>query len=703
MKKLYLCLLALVLPISAQSWRTAYYFQPFSSRLPITSAPFSKYTHVTQANVLATYNSAYNTCGLDTDSYVLTGHISEFVNAVHGAGAKALVTMMGDSARVAAMQTCTDSAHINQFVSAISNFVNNNGYDGFDLDWEAGIIDTQWENLVRNLRVALPGKVISVSVTVTERFIVAAVQSSLDQANIMNYDRDSGLYTGNWATDAWYNSATLAGGDTNHPTAEMDVQYYIGASVAPSKIGIGLPFYARIKQGCLAGYLSGSTCTLGIFASLQSYASGDASTNPRTAINYNDLLSSTYWANGTKVWDAVHGAQYIQYNAGGTNQAFVPYTGVEQIQAAANYVKTNGLGGIMTYELSGEYISTATGDARYPLSTALYQDMIGGSGTTAPSITPVSQLPAGTVSMAYSALLSATGTGPITWSVASGSLPAGLGLNASTGAISGTPTTAGTSTFTIQASNSIGSNTQTFSLTVNTNSTAPVITTTSPLPAGTVNTAYLTTLSATGTGPIRWSLSSGTLTAGLSLNASTGAISGTPTAAGTSTFTVLANNSAGSSIAALSLTINAPVAGQQSVQLTPNSGSGSSATFTVSVMDGNGYTAVSQVALLVGSSGVNGCYVQYAPATRTIYLAANDGVTWSAATAGSSATLQNSQCSVRAGLVSSSGSGNTFKVAIPIAFSRSYAGSRSLLTFGADTFGLSTGWQTSGAWTVTKR
>src|SRR6185369_10435604 len=193
MKKLYLCLLALVLPISAQSWRTAYYFQPFSSRLPITSAPFSKYTHVTQANVLATYNSAYNTCGLDTDSYVLTGHISEFVNAVHGAGAKALVTMMGDSARVAAMQTCTDSAHINQFVSAISNFVNNNGYDGFDLDWEAGIIDTQWENLVRNLRVALPGKVISVSVTVTERFIVAAVQSSLDQANIMNYDRDSGL------------------------------------------------------------------------------------------------------------------------------------------------------------------------------------------------------------------------------------------------------------------------------------------------------------------------------------------------------------------------------------------------------------------------------------------------------------------------------------------------------------------------------
>lgn len=66
-------------------------------------------------------------------------------------------------------------------------------------------------------------------------------------------------------------------------------------------------------------------------------------------------------------------------------------------------------------------------------------------------------LPNGQVQVAYSATLQATGgTTPYTWSVSSGSLPAGLTLTASSGAISGTPTTAGTSSFTIQVADSAG-------------------------------------------------------------------------------------------------------------------------------------------------------------------------------------------------------------------------------------------------------
>ncbi|MBR1603668.1 MAG: putative Ig domain-containing protein, partial [Synergistaceae bacterium] len=134
---------------------------------------------------------------------------------------------------------------------------------------------------------------------------------------------------------------------------------------------------------------------------------------------------------------------------------------------------------------------------------------------TAPTIT-TSSLAAGTVGTAYSTTLTASGTTPITWSVSSGSLPTGLSLNASTGIISGTPSAAGTFSFTVTASNSAGSNTKSLSITVSTaasTGTAPVITTAS-LATGTVGTAYNVTLTATGTTPITFSISSGTLPTG---------------------------------------------------------------------------------------------------------------------------------------------------------------------------------------------
>jgi hypothetical protein len=88
---------------------------------------------------------------------------------------------------------------------------------------------------------------------------------------------------------------------------------------------------------------------------------------------------------------------------------------------------------------------------------------------------------------------------------------------------------------------------------------APTITTSSPLPAGTVGSAYSQTITATGDATITFSVTSGTLPAGLSL-ASNGALTGTPTTAGASTFTVTATNGVSPDDAdSFSLTINAAV------------------------------------------------------------------------------------------------------------------------------------------------
>ena len=91
--------------------------------------------------------------------------------------------------------------------------------------------------------------------------------------------------------------------------------------------------------------------------------------------------------------------------------------------------------------------------------------------------------------------------------------------------------------------------------TISENATAAPSITTDTLPNGKVGEAYSQTLSADGTTPIKWSISGGTLPDGLSLNKDTGKISGTPTAAGSSTFTVKATNSAGSDTKELSIVI----------------------------------------------------------------------------------------------------------------------------------------------------
>ena len=98
--------------------------------------------------------------------------------------------------------------------------------------------------------------------------------------------------------------------------------------------------------------------------------------------------------------------------------------------------------------------------------------------------------------------------------------------------------------------------------------------TTDTLPNGKVGGAYSHTLTADGTAPITWSIDSGNLPAGLSLNKDTGEISGTPTAEGTSTFTVKAENSTGSVTKELSITIAKAAPTEYTVRFNANGGGG---------------------------------------------------------------------------------------------------------------------------------
>src|ERR1035437_926223 len=160
------------------------------------------------------------------------------------------------------------------------------------------------------------------------------------------------------------------------------------------------------------------------------------------------------------------------------------------------------------------------------------------------TVTAASSLPAGTVGVPYNQklpLVANGGTPPYAWSLIAGSVP-GLSFDPSILTIGGTPSTAGAFNFTIQATDSANlTATRSLSLTVNPASLS--ITTARQLPDARLNQPYTQSIAASGgLPPYRWSTSG--LPAGLTINSTTGQITGTPTAAGSFGIAITVSDSA---------------------------------------------------------------------------------------------------------------------------------------------------------------
>jgi hypothetical protein len=296
-----------------------------------------------------------------------------------------------------------------------------------------------------------------------------------------------------------------------------------------------LPAGLTLSSG---GLLSGTptTAATDTFTVTATDAAGATATHDYTFVVNPAITFTTTTLPGATV-----GATYSQQLAttGGTTPlTFAVTTGT--LPAGLTLSGTGLLSGTPTAAGAATFTVTAT-DANNTTATQGY------TVTVSPALAlTTGTLPAGTVGTPYSQQLAATGgTTPLTFAVTSGTPPTGLTLS-TTGLLAGTPTTAGTSTFDVTATDAAGATaTATYTVNVTQGTSQGITFTTTTLPPATVGAAYSQPINVTGgVSPITLAVTAGTLPPGLTLS-TTGLLAGTPTTAGTATFTITATDLVG--------------------------------------------------------------------------------------------------------------------------------------------------------------
>ena len=315
------------------------------------------------------------------------------------------------------------------------------------------------------------------------------------------------------------NSPTSASGTVGSP-----FNYQITASRGPASFGaVGLP--SGLSVNSTTGIISGTPTQSGLFASTISAFNGNGTGSRSLEISIlpqPPVLTSTTTANGT-----VGSAFSYQITASGS---------------PASYAATMLPAGLSLDPSTGAITGTPTAVGNTTITLSATNSEGTGSGNLTIRVVPArpeitsATTANGTVGSAFSYQIAASGSPA---SYAATMLPAGLSLDPSTGAITGTPTAVGNTTITLSATNSEG--TGSGNLTIRVVPARPEITSATTA-NGTVGSAFSYQIAASGP-PTSYAAKK--LPKGLTLNASTGAITGTPMAAGNTTITLSATNSEG--------------------------------------------------------------------------------------------------------------------------------------------------------------
>ncbi|WP_425520907.1 putative Ig domain-containing protein [Xanthomonas hortorum] len=359
---------------------------------------------------------------------------------------------------------------------------------------------------------------------------------------------DAGSFTGNQAY-----SLTVAGPNLVLPASTLPAgtagQAY-SAAITPATGGTA-PYSYALTAGALptgvvvdvaTGGLSGTPTVAGTFNFTLTVSDSTPSPAAQASRSYTlTIAAPVIVVAPTALPAATRGTAYSQVltASGGT----APYTyavSAGSVPAGLTLASNGTLSGNPTAEGSFNFTVTAT-DANTFTAAQAYALTV-----ASPNLAlPASTLPAGTAGQAYAATIAPAtgGTAPYSYALTAGALPTGVVVDVATGALSGTPTVAGTFNFTLTVSDSTPSPAAQASRSYTLTIAAPVVVIApTALPAAMRGTAYSQALSASGgTAPYTYAVSAGNVPAGLTL-AGNGTLSGNPTVEGSFNFTVTATD-----------------------------------------------------------------------------------------------------------------------------------------------------------------
>ncbi|HEU4534615.1 MAG TPA: glycoside hydrolase family 18 protein, partial [Polyangiaceae bacterium] len=349
---------------ASDPWLMGYYVGYLRSEMPPAEVPYETMTHLAVGAALPRVDGS-----LDTSFYLGNAEglalVDDLVARAEAAGTKPILMVGGAGTHDGFVGAASDSNRA-AFVANLVTFARAHGFDGLDLDWEP--IETADQAplgaLAADLRAAWPGVLLTLPINyLNVNFQVAdpwfaAVAPLFNQMNVMTYAMP---FDGEgW--QSWHSSALDGEGGTTPTSVDSSLAAYRAAGVPAAKLGVGAGFFGV----CYSPPVDGPRQDLG----------GSTLLSDDNAMSYANIMASYYDAEALR-WDDAAKAPFLTFAqpTGPRGCTFVSYEDEASLAAKGAYVKANGFGGAIVWNINQGHRLDLPAGQRDPLLRAFRENL----------------------------------------------------------------------------------------------------------------------------------------------------------------------------------------------------------------------------------------------------------------------------------------------------------------------------------------